>query len=324
MLEIDRIDRQILCALGKYARQSYREIAQQIKSKKEVVHYRLKRLEDEGVVWKYVPVFSLSRLGIYAFKIFLRVHGLTKEAEQEMLADLLKNPRINWVARCTGRWDLMISIYACNVLEFAEKKNQLFKRYGTYIEDYSIAILEDALVFNRDYLLEQSTDYRKEFVFGGRPEVEEIDDDEKNIIRAIRNNARYKVTELAKKLDLNVRTVMNKIKDLEKRGIIQGYTTFIRLDKVELQFFKLIVYLQDFTEKRYNELLSFAKQHNNIIHLIKSIGDWELEVELEAENVVTAYEFMKKIRNRFPDIVKLVDVVIITDEMKLDFFPEWY
>lgn len=324
MYQLDKLDRKILYELTRNARQTLRELAQKVRSKKEVVQYRLKNLENAGVIWKYVPMFSWSRLGFYGFKIFLRFHGLSREAEQAMLDELVKNPLITWVAKSTGRWDLMIGTFAQNVMEFAERKNWLFKQYGKYIEDYAVTIIEDALVFNRDYLLDQPTEYRKEFAYGGKPPIEKIDDAQQRIIRAIRNNARFKVTELSKELKLNVRTVISKIKDLEERNIIQGNTTFINLDSIGLQYFKVVIYLHDFSEKKYNELLGFVNQHKNIVHVIKAIGSWELELEIEAENVNIVYELMNAIRNKFADIVKLIDLVIITKELKLDFVPEWY
>ena len=321
---LDETDKKILYELGKNARLSYSQISKEIKSKKPIVAYHVQNLEKKGVIWKYVPVISLSRLGIYAYKIYFRFHGLGKEKKKELIGEFVKDEHINWVAESIGVWDLLISIYAKNIMEFAIRKNKIFEKYGSFIQDYSITVLEDALVFNRDYLVKKSINYRKEFVFGGKIEIEEIDDKQKKILRLIRNNGRFSLLDIAKKTNLNVGTIQSKIKDLEKRGIIQGYTTFINLNKTNLKFFKLCIHIHKYGKKEFTELLNYCKANKNVLHLIKSIGDWELEIELESDDLDSVYEFVNELKTKFPNTIKKIDLVIIKNEIKLDFFPEWY
>ena len=64
MERLGQIDRKVIYELGKDARQSYKHIAKIIKSKKEVVAYHINELIKKGIITKFVPVFSLSRIGI--------------------------------------------------------------------------------------------------------------------------------------------------------------------------------------------------------------------------------------------------------------------
>jgi len=321
-MDISALDRKILYELGNNARMSHKEIAQKIGSKKTVVAYHIQRLMEDKVIWKFVPVVSLSRLGLYGFKMYVRFSGLDKETKERMISELVKNPSINWVAESTGEWDLLWSTLSSNALEFAEQKNAFIASYGRYIQEYSITTLEDALVFNRDYLVEKSLSYRKEFVFGGANAQESVDKEQKRILFAIRNDGRFQVTKLTEELGLNVRTVLSKISDLEKRKILQGYTIFLNIQSIGLKFFKLCLYFQDFSKENYENILSFCKAHRNIIHIIKCIGNWDLEVEIEAENVEQIYSLIEDIKTRYPKAVKKIDIVIITKEHKLEFFPE--
>lgn len=321
---LDKIDKKLIYELGKDARLTYKELARKIHSKTSVVAYRLQKLETSGVIWKYVPIFSLSRLGLYAHKIYIKLHGLTKNAKESLISDLVANKQVSWVAESIGSWDLLLGFYAENFIQFAQMKKELFKKYGEFIQDYAISLLEDAWVFNRDYLIEGNIDYRKEFIFGGEPKKEKIDDLQKKIIIQIMNNGRYKVTELADKLKVNVRTIMGKIKELERMGIIQGYTTFLDLSKTDFKLVKICVYFQDQTEEKQTNFINYCKQKPNILHLIKTLGSWELEVELETENILDTYNFIEEINTRFPSLIKKTDIIIFNSEPKLDFFPEKY
>ena len=62
----------------------------------------------------------------------------------------------------------------------------------------------------------------------------------------------------------------------------------------------------------------------NVIHIIQSLGPWEVELEIETESLEDFYNLTHQIRNEYSDIIKKTESVIISNEMKLDFFPEWY
>tara|TARA_Y100000310_G_scaffold342814_1_gene447593 strand:+ start:9129 stop:10091 length:963 start_codon:yes stop_codon:yes gene_type:complete len=317
------VERKLLYELDKDSRLSYRQLATKMGSKKTVVAYHFNRLLEEKMFWKFVPVISLTKLGIYSYKIYFQFQGLTKKEKEEMIQDLISDKHICWLASTTGAWDLCLGIYAKNVLEFSKVKNKLFHKYAPYVQNYAVSVIEDAFVFNRDYLLEGKRPRRK-FVFGGEVGEVKLDLKQKEILRLIRNNARYNISEISSKLNCTTKTTLTKIRDLEKKGVIQGYTTFLNINKLGLQFFKVSLYLQDHTEEEKTKLLTFAKSIPNVIHIIKSIGSWEIELEIEAEEIEDIYQIIEELKTKFPHTIKKTDITIINKEHKLDFFPEWY
>jgi len=84
MEQLSKLDAKILFELGKDAKQSYKQIAQRIHSKKEVVAYHLQQLIKKKIITKFVPVFSLSKLGIFANKIYINLRGLSLVEEQKL------------------------------------------------------------------------------------------------------------------------------------------------------------------------------------------------------------------------------------------------
>ncbi len=322
MYKLDNIDRKILYELGKNSRLSYKQIARNINSKKETVAYHVNQLVKNKVITKFVPVFSLSRLSIFSSKIYLRLHGLTKETEKKLYDYLISNPNIAWIAKCVGRWDLLLGMYTKNIIDFSKKKNEILTKFSKYIQDYDITQIEEGLVFNRDYLINKPVLYRKEFIFGGRVENIKLTKEDFKIINLIKNNARFQAIEIANQLKIDARTVVNRIKNLQKKGILQGFTVFIDFKKIGINFHKLCIYLQEYDKRKVEQLISFLKQYPNTIHLIKSLGSWELEIETENEKEQNIYDFINKLKNKFPETIKQIELVTITDELKLEFFPE--
>jgi len=319
--KIDLRDRKIMFELDKNARQSIAEISKKTKIPRSIVEYRIKKLTSEKIITKFVTEVALGKVGFFIYRIYCQISGLSKEDQKKFYEDLIKDDNFIWIAKCEGRWDLLLGVYAENVIDFGRIKSNFLLKYGKYISDYAITIIDEAYILERTHLSDKKN---REFIekYIGGTEVVKLGRDDKRLLQLMTNDARIKIVELSKKLDLNVRTVINKIDNLEKLGIIQGYTTFFDLNKINYEFYKICVYLKELNEKSYKDLITFCKNQQHIVHLIESIGPWELELEIEVTSTKQFQEISNDIRNIFSSIVRKVESVIISDEMKLEFLPK--
>ncbi len=307
--------------LDRNARQSIAEISKKTKIPRNIVEYRIKKLTHEKIITKFVTEVALGKVGYFTYKIYCQISGLSKENQQQFYGDLVKDDNFIWVAKCEGRWDLLLAVYAKNVIDFGKVKSNFLLKYGKYISDYAITIVDEAYILERTHLLDKSKRESIELYIGGAESVE-LGNPEKKLLQIMANDARIRIIDLSQNLNLNVRTVINKINKLEKLGVIQGYTTFFDLNKINYQFYKVCIYLKELNKERYKELIKFCKNQQYIIHLIESIGPWELELEIEVPSNQQFQELSNDIRNLFSDIVRKVESIIISNEMKLEFLPQ--
>ena len=322
MRKLDLTDRKIILELDTNARKSYNEIGKRLGIGKNNVQYRVKRLMEDGVIKKFVTQFSLGTLGLFLGKFYLQLSGFEEEKEKEMYDYLMNDKRISWVAKCEGRWDLMIGCYVKSLKQLNGIKQDFFKKYEKYITSYDAVFLVEGYTSQRTYLLNKKSIPRKIEKFIGA-ENAELDDKDKKIVKIIANDARFNYLDIAKNLGLNIKTVQKRIKNLEKQGVIQGYIAFLDPKKIGYNFFKLCIYLQNY-EVKFNHFLKYCMELPNVIHIIESLGPWEVELEIETESLEDFYSLTHEIRNQFSDIIKKTESIIISNEMKLDFFPEWY
>ena len=322
MRKLDLIDRKIILELDTNARATFSEIGKKLGTGKNNVQYRVKRLLEDGVIKKFVTQFSLGTLGLFLGKFYLQLSGLGKDKENELYDYLLKDKRISWVAKSEGRWDLMIGCYVESLQQLNNIKQDFFKKYEKYITSYDVLFLVEGHTSQRTYLLNKKTIPKKVERFIGKEKIE-LDNKDKQIIRLIANDARFNYLDIAQKIKLNIKTIQKRIKTLEKKGIIQGYITFLDPHKIGYTFFKLCIYLQNY-ESKFNGFLRYCMELPNVIHVIESLGPWEVELEIETETLEDFYNLTHQIRNEYSDIIKKTESVIISNEMKLDFFPEWY
>ena len=77
---------------------------------------------------------------------------------------------------------------------------------------------------------------------------------------------------------------------LEEKIIIK-YTAVINYQKLGFEFYKTFLYFKNLNEKDMDSLMTHCLDNPNIIHLIKQISPWDIELEVMCEN----YEEYNKI-----------------------------
>lgn len=321
--KLDLIDRKILLEMDTDARASFSKIGKKLGIGKNNVQYRVSRLVENGVIKKFVVQPSLAKFGLFLGKIYFQLSGYSEKTGSELHRYLLNDKRISWIAKCEGRWDLMIGAYVESIMQFLKIKDDFFREFGHYVTSYDIVFLTEGHTSQRTYLVNKKSYYSKKierFMGSGKIKLKKQDIE---LLRFIVNNARFNYTDIAKTLKINVKTAQARIKNLEKAGVIQGYVTFLDIKKIGYNFFKLCVYTKG-DKKQMENFVRYCLELPNIIHVIESIGQWEIELEIETETLQDFYNLTHQIRNKFPDFIKKTESIIISEETKLDFFPEWY
>ncbi len=119
-----------------------------------------------------------------------------------------------------------------------------------------------------------------------------VDDLDLAILCALRENARMSNLELSKLLGVSEATVRRRIKVLEDKGIIKGYSALINCYAVENSI-KAFIYLK--VDKRYiDKIAEELKNENRLITLYRILGDYDLLCECLFLNMRELQEFEDK------------------------------
>ncbi|OGS39814.1 MAG: AsnC family transcriptional regulator [Euryarchaeota archaeon RBG_13_31_8] len=103
---MDELDYKILEKLNENARKSYRAIARELKVSLSTISNRIKKLEDEKVIERYIPIINQEKFG-YDLKAVINVkisHGKLIEVQEK----ISKNKHVSGVYDITGDWDSLI------------------------------------------------------------------------------------------------------------------------------------------------------------------------------------------------------------------------
>ncbi len=104
--KIDDLDLRLIRELQKDARQSYREIAEKLKVAEGTVYNRANKLQELGVIKRFIPDIDFSKLGYDLVAII----GLMVEGGHlpDIEKEIAKKPNVSAVYDVTGDYDAII------------------------------------------------------------------------------------------------------------------------------------------------------------------------------------------------------------------------
>jgi DNA-binding Lrp family transcriptional regulator len=320
-LKIDKKDREILYNLDLDARASLSVIAKKTKTSKQVVKYRIEKLIEKGVIERFLLFVNGTKFGYIAYKFYIELHNITEEELEKIVEDFKKHPLIVWVATCEGRFDLAIAPIARNNVHAYFILNEILKKYNKYIKDIVPLNYIDVSHLKRSYL---TGDKRPEIdapFWGNEPQNYKLDDYEIKILSILCEDARKPITEIAEKIGCSVDIITNRIKKLIKDGIIQGSTIIINKSHLNYEYYKALLKIRFFSEEEERIFLEFVKSEKSIVDVIRMMGNWNYELDIEVKNVYEFHKIMLNIKNKFPKNIQEHNSLIILKEHKLNFFP---
>ncbi len=319
MEKLDLKDRKILYELDIDSRQSFAQIGKKVGLHKDSVALRVKKLQENEIIEYFFVRTSPSVMGYMHVKIYIRLHNITKQKEEELISEL-KKKNVYWLSSLRGKYDLVVSIYVKNIGDFSHQYQKLFGEWKNYILDRNVAIHEKAYIYSKAYLLPDQEP--KASIYGTwkeKPVVLNLT--ELNILRYLATNARSPLTNISKKLHLSSDIIRSHIKKLKRNGVITGYGVKIDFTKLNYSYHIISLKLQNMDEGRYKKLEVLSEMNPNIIYFIRSIGNHDAELEIETIDKYKLDDLVKTLRDVFANEIIDYEVLEVTKEHMLNYFP---
>jgi len=325
MPEIDLKDRKILYQLDLNCRQSNNQIGRKVGLSKEVVNYRIKRMQRLGIIRCFWTAINSLKLGYYAFRIYINFLDVSPEIKNEIIK-YFKNYKNVWTLQTArGPVDLSAVLWADDIYNFNQFWNKTLDSYGNYFEKYAVSILTQVNCLKRTYLI--SDGYNKEdrdfYTINCIGQPSNIDKLDYHLLNEIANNARISLIELSKKLNSSSQTINYRIKNLIKKGIILAFRVDVDISKLGLQNSMIDIYLKDHTKgKKIEEYLKGNPYVENIMDM--TIGWCDLNFELLVKNFNSLTKIIDEIDKKFPGAIRKTNFWMGTEVHKERWMPELF
>ena len=136
----------------------------------------------------------------------------------------------------------------------------------------------------------------------------DVDDIDRNIIRLLQEDSRKSFNKIAESLGIAVGTAYNRVKTLEDKGILKGYTIIVDPTKLGYGLTALILIQAD---GRYlSEVEKELAELDEVISIYDITGDYDIAVVARFMNRATLNSFIKSTL-KMPHVSKTVTNVVL-------------
>lgn len=318
-VKLDKLDWKILFELDKDAFQSLAVLGKKFKVGRDVIYYRVKRLEDSGVIKGYIANIDYSKLGYLIGALYLKFRHDYPELRKEIIGYYYKQDEIWWLDGMEGQYDFAIGWFAKDIASLRETQRNLMKKYRKYFQDSKFRFFNKFFHYKRNYLAQNKEDYSDEsFVI--EVDLKKVTDEtDDRILKILSENARISYVSIAKKLKLTAAQVHYRIRKLKENKVIFGARPLIDLEKIGYEWYKLDIYFDDYSA--YDKVLKYVSQHPNIIYAYDAFGGEDLGLDIEVRNYQEFKKLEGDIKSKFHEAIEKTDFIIFTKEYKLKYFP---
>jgi len=319
MLKLTLRDRKLLYWLDQNSRATNRELGKKVGITEQAIGYKIKRLQEYGAIKKFVTFINTLSLGYQHYKVFIKLHNTTEEIETNIIKFLVNNRNIRWVGSTSGKYDLSFSILTKTPLDFIKIYQGIELEFGKYIIEKNITINISSPGFTRDFLIDGKKSKKIEYKIG--KEIQKIDEIDKKILKSISQNARKNIVDIAKEINSTIDIVKYRLKKLKEKSVINGFTIQLDLEKIGYEYYSIFFYMHNLTEEVENKIINFAQYYPNILFVVKIIGNYDAQLELEVKNYPELEKILKDFRQQFSEHIRDFEILRMTKEYKYDFFP---
>jgi Lrp/AsnC family transcriptional regulator for asnA, asnC and gidA len=110
---VDKTDQKILAELSKDSSISIPKLAEKINVNSSVVYSRIKRLVKKKLIERFTIQINNKELG-YTVKSLTGINMDSKQRDN-VIQELFKIPSVSEVSEVTGRFDILVTMYAQNL-----------------------------------------------------------------------------------------------------------------------------------------------------------------------------------------------------------------
>ena len=324
MVKIDLKDRKILYQLDLDCRQSNNQIGKKVGLKRDVVAYRINRMQEEGIIKYFWTVIDTFKLGYNVFRVYFNFQDISIDEKKQLVQDFVDYKNSWAVSSAAGPIDFGAVIWVNNIYEFNHFLDKILDKFGKYISKKIISVYVQADEYEKSYLLsdEIKKSEREKFTINCGEEKVNIDEIDYKILDILSLNARMPLIDLASKLNTSSQTINYRLKKLIESDVIKGFRVGIDISKLGLQYFDVRITLTDHSYRR--KIIDYLQNKPFFKCINTAFGYADLELEFILENIDKLIQIMDDLNEKFPHVIRNYHYLKYRETHKERWLPELF
>ena len=312
---MDALDSKILQMLDWNGRIPLTRLARQLRASKEVVAYRVNKLQESGVIRRYYPVLDMCKLGYFTSRIMFDLEELNEKEEQAFVEFLDKEIGAGLIFRMDYPYRWGIFAWTKSVYDVENIIVRIKGFLGSKVLGYNYSLICTFRQYPKDYIFGKK--YHDLYRSLEPTASVAYDKEDYRILKELAANARASTAEISRETGIPQTTISQKIKAMERKKIIIGYRA--ELDFIKLGFTNWFLHIYLDKNDNMKDIEKWANGNPHVVWLQKIIGMCDIEIEVEMKNRTELEKLLQELRQRFKNIRKIV--FFSQEYRKLTFLP---
>lgn len=323
---ISDLDRMILFELDNNPMQSLKNLSEEIGYPEEDINNRIQFLFNKGIIKNIIPVMNLDKLGFMIYLVNITLGAVDKISNQQIIDYLVNNPNVAWVVRCTGKWSIMIAIFAKNPDQFTQIMMKIINACGEKLISYDTHLVSEKYVLGQRYLKikEKRTDfiYDQSRISLDGDETVSLTKEEYMILSKIRESKESSISYISNQLDISINEVEKVIDKLQRNNVMTKFQPVYDVSLLGYEWYEIFMRFKNITENKRREFIHYVHSIPQVIHINCTIGIWDINLEIHAENEKEFDDIYTDIKEKFNEMILKEEFVRIYDEYKFNFLVD--
>jgi len=318
-MKLDALDTKILSVLDKDARLTDSEIGKKTRASKQVIRYRLKKLQEDKIIENYYTMVDVGQLGFDSYYLFVQLTGLNSKQENELYQKILQKPYISWLITGVGRWDAVILFCAKSIAQFNNQLIELKILLGKNLHEHTYVTLIQAEHIGYKFV---NPDKHLSLKTTPKDQIFSLNNIDKKMLKTINQDARMQVTEIAENISEPIHVVHYHLKKLKKEGLIKGFKPKINIQKLGLQWHLLLIKFNSVSYDKIKDFLEYCNNQKAVYYATNTVGNYDVMLDLHVKDTEEFREFLFNIKNRFQEVILLYESIFVFEELLITYIPE--
>lgn len=131
-----------------------------------------------------------------------------------------------------------------------------------------------------------------------------MDFKDKRIVYELELAGRASYTEIGKKVGLSKETTNNRVKALERKGIISGYSTIINIAQLGYLGYAIFCRLQNINDEKKQELIQDLQINDHVYWIAFLGGNYDLCFAIQARSIIEFNQIYGQIQNKYHNYLR--------------------
>jgi DNA-binding Lrp family transcriptional regulator len=272
-----------------------KELGKRLKISQQSASYLIHSLKKKKkIIVDHTTIIDPSKLGFISILVYYNFADFT--ATPEIISFLRQSDDVVSLEHLEQGYDLAAIFCVPNLSYFNKAHRDILQTFRGRVVVADIFPLVVKHLYPKNYLVPRKPP--SEFVICGDRDVMQFSENERKVLGFLYAHPTGKIVEMAKKLNLNPKTIINVKNKLEKNEVIRGYSAVWNYQKLGISRRFILFNSEILTLKDDRRLLEFCYVHPYITSMTRLIGRYDIIVKVEGENL-SGKDILRELRLEF-------------------------